>query len=939
MPFSPPTLSLQVKAVDLKKLVYSYLVYHADVNETCRELTLLAINTFQKDLSNRNQLIRALALRIMCGIRVRDIIAIQVMTVKKAAFDTSPYVRKVACLCVPKVYALDASMGGELAEVVEKLLHDRSTMVLSSAVAAWREVCPARYDMLHSVYRKLVHTMADFDEWGQILALQTLTEYARTQFVDPRVGTDALRAAAAERAVQKKKTAKKDKKKKKKGFYSDESSVTDSDAEEESGAAGGLVDDGDVSLDADHDLLLRASLPLLRSRSTAVVLQVAAVYSALAPRSRETSIQVGEALTRCMRSHREVQYLLLGNIVTMAKTTPGMFRRYLKQFFIAESEPQFVKGMKVDILAALAAPDNAGLILKELTAYVKHDDKDFAVKAIRAAAAVGTAVPEVANRVLRGLMALVASPEPEVVAHAVVAIRQLLQQKTTTGDGVILQLVGMLPQISTAAARSSMVWLVGEFLHKPAVAHVAPDTLRILAKGFRDEQPSVKEQIVTLAAKIWAFLFLPRDSGVVVAATATAAAGTSDPTDAFKSMLGEDGAEADRRRRVVDALVKYVIELARNDTSYDLRDRVRLIKALLFTPPMALATADAVDRALAVLTGQAPAAVQSAQVAAEKADADAQQPAAPPGAPGSDADIPDISAPADGAVSGGGSDAGSAKAESDAASQTGSVHSADAAGSDAPAVFDSAAEDDTATAKSETSGGDAAEDAASTGAASAAEQEASSGDGDAAAAGAGAAESQGSSPEKAKQDIADSEAADLASGSTGAAAAAWGSSDAGSSDKMRGAAAVQASASIIRSILLVHKPPPVLQNASASSDAFRLGSMSHSLGQSMNGYVPLPHWAEEPSNPDVRDPAKYEAAQAAKQAAARAAAAAAAEEEDSTDTEEDTDDDSASTASGSSSGGSSSGSGSSSDSGSDDGSDSDSSSGSGSSNSSSSDEE
>jgi len=895
----------------LKKLVYSYLVYHADVNDTCRELTLLAINTFQKDLSNRNQLIRALALRIMCGIRVKDIIAIQVMTVKKAAFDTSPYVRKVACLCVPKVYALDASMVGELVEVVEKLLHDRSTMVLSSAIAAWREVCPARYDMLHSVYRKLVHTMADFDEWGQILALQTLTEYARTQFVDPRVGTDALRAAAAKRSTQKK--SKKDKKKKKKGFYSDESSVTDSDADDGAAAAtGGLVDDGDVSLDADHDLLLRASLPLLRSRSTAVVLQVAAVYSSLSPRSRETSIQVGEALTRCMRSHREVQYLLLGNIVTMAKTTPGMFRKYLKQFFIAESEPQFVKGMKVDILAALAAPDNAGLILKELTAYVKHDDKEFAVKAIRAAAAVGTAVPEVANRVLRGLMALVAAPQPDVVAHAVVAIRQLLQQKTTTGDGVILQLVGMLPQITTASARSSMVWLVGEFLHKPAVARVAPDTLRILAKGFREEQPSVKEQIVTLAAKLWAFLFLPRDSGVAVAATATPAAGTTDPAEAFKAMLGEDAAEADRRRRTVDALVKYVVELARNDTSYDLRDRVRLIKALLFTPPAALATAAAVDRALAVLTGQPPTGVQVAQSAADKAVAAASEAATPPAVPGSDADIPDISdasAPADGAASGG-SDAGSEKAASDAASQSGSAHSADAAGSDAEKDNSDAEKEGGDTEKEGSDAGSDGEgaghdDAASSGAASdAAPQE----DTPTAAAAAGAGTSAESTPDKRKQDIADSETADLASGSTGAAAAAWGGA-VEPSDKMRSAAAVQAAAGIIRSILLVHKPPPVLQSASASSDAFRLGSMSHSLGQSMHGYVPLPHWAEEPSDPDVRDPAKYEAAQAAKQAAARAAAAAAAEA-DSSDTEDDSDDDSASTASGSSSSSGSSGSGS-----------------------------
>jgi AP-3 complex subunit beta len=45
----------QVKNVELKKLVYMYLVHNADANSTCRELALLAINSFQRDLSGPNQ--------------------------------------------------------------------------------------------------------------------------------------------------------------------------------------------------------------------------------------------------------------------------------------------------------------------------------------------------------------------------------------------------------------------------------------------------------------------------------------------------------------------------------------------------------------------------------------------------------------------------------------------------------------------------------------------------------------------------------------------------------------------------------------------------------------------------------------------------------------------------------------------------------------------
>jgi len=51
-------------------MVYMYLVHYADATVTCRELALLSIHSFQKDLAAANQLIRALALRVMTSIRV-----------------------------------------------------------------------------------------------------------------------------------------------------------------------------------------------------------------------------------------------------------------------------------------------------------------------------------------------------------------------------------------------------------------------------------------------------------------------------------------------------------------------------------------------------------------------------------------------------------------------------------------------------------------------------------------------------------------------------------------------------------------------------------------------------------------------------------------------------------------------------------------------------
>jgi AP-3 complex subunit beta len=51
----------------VRKLVYVYLLHYADQEP---DLALLSINSFQKDLSDSNMLIRAMALRVLSSIKV-----------------------------------------------------------------------------------------------------------------------------------------------------------------------------------------------------------------------------------------------------------------------------------------------------------------------------------------------------------------------------------------------------------------------------------------------------------------------------------------------------------------------------------------------------------------------------------------------------------------------------------------------------------------------------------------------------------------------------------------------------------------------------------------------------------------------------------------------------------------------------------------------------
>jgi len=61
---------------EVRKLVYIYLLRYAEKEP---DLALLSINTFQKDLSDSNQFIRALSLRVMSGIRIEVIVPIGIL--------------------------------------------------------------------------------------------------------------------------------------------------------------------------------------------------------------------------------------------------------------------------------------------------------------------------------------------------------------------------------------------------------------------------------------------------------------------------------------------------------------------------------------------------------------------------------------------------------------------------------------------------------------------------------------------------------------------------------------------------------------------------------------------------------------------------------------------------------------------------------------------
>lgn len=369
------------KNIEVKKLVYVYLVRYAEEQQ---DLALLSISTFQRALKDPNQLIRAGALRVLSSIRVSMIVPIVMLAIRDSASDMSPYVRKTAAHAIPKLYSLDAEQKDELISVIEKLLSDRTTLVVGSAVMAFEEVCPERVDLIHKNYRKLCNLLVDVDEWGQIIIINMLTRYARTQFTDPNI--DDL-----EDEVQNK------------PFYDETSSESDNSTSKSSRSPKKST----YTLDTDHRLLLRQTKPLLQSRNASVVMTVAQLYHHIAPRT-EVDV-VAKALIRLLRSYKEVQSVVLTCIASMSTQRKSIFEPYLKSFFVRTSDPTHIKLLKLEILTNLATETSISVILREFQTYISSNDKDFVAATIQAIGRCAGSIKEVTETCLSGLVHLLSN--------------------------------------------------------------------------------------------------------------------------------------------------------------------------------------------------------------------------------------------------------------------------------------------------------------------------------------------------------------------------------------------------------------------------------------------------------------------------------------------------------------------------------------------------
>ena len=555
--FSSVVKNVASPNIEIKKLVYIYLLNHAEQEP---DLALLSINTIQKSLSDSNPQVRALALKTMSGIRVPVISQIVSLAIKKGLGDMSPYVRKAAALAIPKCYRLDPNTLPQLLEYLSTLLGDKQYYVAGAAVKAFMEICPDRIDLIHKHYRGLVKKLVDMDEWSQLVTLRLMTIYARKCFP--------------------KRTRRVTKNNGSKGFYEDED-----DEEEEVGETVQV-------LDPDLELLLKSIKPLLQSRNSAVVVAVARCYLNLGTQEY-INLSIGP-LIALLRSPQDIRHIALYNIVSVCLTRPQAFVKYASHFLVHYMDPPQVWELKLELLTLIfphCDPYMKSIILNELEHFSRGSDKELVREAVRAIGRCATSDTRTSARCLRLLLKQITSLDGNLVAESLTVIRHLIQQDPASHANTVIRLAKNLDTATNPRARATIIWLVGEFAGIDGENNIAPDVLRILAKGFVDEAEPAKLQIVLLAAKVYLHHLNRSDFSADTIVPTSIQEPSHDYSPAGNKGFAElslpyqtySSPEPEPDHPIV-VLWNYILLLARYDTSYDLRDRTRLYKALLAVP-------------------------------------------------------------------------------------------------------------------------------------------------------------------------------------------------------------------------------------------------------------------------------------------------------------------------------------------------------------------
>lgn len=455
--------------VVLKKMCYLYVGNYARVHP---DLALLTINFLQKDCQDEYPMIRGLALRSLCSLRVQNLVEYLVGPLRSGLKDTHQYVRTVAALGVLKLYhiAPNACIENDFPAILKELmLYDLDSQVVANCLCALQEISTQEGSNMEEVglekefliskpiVYNFLNRIKDFSEWAQCIVLELVSKYVP---VDPSETFDIMN----------------------------------------------LLEDR------------------LQHANSAVVLATIKVFLNLTMSMADVHQQVYERIkaplmTLVSSGSAEQSYAVLCHLHLLVMRAPVLFSSDYKHFYCRYSDPSYIKILKLEMLTAVANENNTYEIVTELSEYAANVDVPIARESIRAVGKIALQQYDV-NAIVDRLLQFLEMEKDYVTAETLVLVKDLLRKYPQWSQDCIA-VVGNVSSklVQESKAKAALLWMLGEYAtDMPDAPYILEGSVKSWAE---EESPEVRLELLTAVAKCF-FKRAPETQNILGEALAAA---------------------------------------------------------------------------------------------------------------------------------------------------------------------------------------------------------------------------------------------------------------------------------------------------------------------------------------------------------------------------------------------------------------------------------
>ena len=399
---------IRTKNIELKKLVYLYLINYAKIKP---DLIFLAVASFNSDAKEgATPLIRGLAIRTMGCIRVPEIVSYLCETLTWCFRDKDPYVRKTAALCVAKLYATSPQLVREngFINTLHECINDGNGVVVANAMSALSEISilsgcnQVKIKAKH--LKPILDALAHANEWGQVQILDALI------FYNPK------KASHAEDVIE-------------------------------------------------------GVMPRLSHANQSVVMSAIKVILKFMDqidnidKVRSYCKKLSNSLMSILMTYPEIQYVLLRSLHAIVQKRPMLLDKDFKYFFVQYNDPIYVKLEKVDILYKLCDNKNFEIIIKEFSSYaLTETNAELIHKSVKYIGSIGYKFEKSLDICVEALSKIFDNNNDDALSEGMIVARDLMRKYKGHALELINKLnLDLINSISDASAKAAAIYIIGEF--------------------------------------------------------------------------------------------------------------------------------------------------------------------------------------------------------------------------------------------------------------------------------------------------------------------------------------------------------------------------------------------------------------------------------------------------------------------------------------------